>query len=79
MKHLTIRLPDSLHQAARELAEQENTSINHLITLALAEKIAALKTLDYLEQRGARGSRAAFEAVLAKVPPADPAPDDRLD
>ncbi len=36
-------------------------------------------TLDYLEKRGRRGSRQKFEAVLAKVPSAEPEPADRLD
>ena len=41
MSVLSLRLPDSLHLAARELAEEEHVSINHPVTLALAEKISA--------------------------------------
>lgn len=74
MGRISLRLPESLHKTARKLAEQENISINQLITLALAEKIAALMTEDYLSERAERGDRAKFEAALAKV--ADVEPDD---
>ena len=55
MSTMSLRLPDSLHEMARQLAEEENVSVNQLITLALAEKISALKTADYFQQRGGRG------------------------
>jgi hypothetical protein len=67
MSTLSLRLPESLHERARELAEQEGVSINQLITTALAEKIAALMTADYLRDRGARGRRDKFERALRKV------------
>jgi hypothetical protein len=57
MSTLSLRLPESLHKSARELAEKENISINQLITLALAEKIAALGAEDYLEARAKRTSK----------------------
>ncbi len=68
MRTLSLRLPDYLHDSVRELAEQEGVSINQLITLAVAEKISALMTEDYLAKRAKRGSRAKYEAVLAKTP-----------
>jgi hypothetical protein len=49
--------------------------INQLINSAVAEKLAALMTEEYLEQRARRGSRRKLKAILAKVPNA--APDDR--
>ncbi len=62
---------------AKQLAEEENVSINQLITLTLAEKISALKTADYFQQRGSRASRAKFERAMAKVSKAEPADYDR--
>jgi hypothetical protein len=41
--------------------------------------MAALLTLDYLEERVARGSRKRFDAVLRKVPTRVPASKDQLD
>lgn len=48
MSTISLRLPDSLHAQVRELALKENVSINQLITLALAEKLSALMTEEYL-------------------------------
>ena len=76
MSDLRLRLPDSLHQAAREAAAREKVSLNQLITLALAEKLSALMTEDYLQARAARASQAAFEEILAKVPDAEALPED---
>lgn len=67
MSSISLRLPESLHKQARELAEREDISINQLIATALAEKMAALMTSEYLGERAARGSRRKFEHVLKKV------------
>lgn len=56
---------------------QEGISINQFIATAVAEKMSALMTEDYLQARGRRGSRAKFEAALAQVPDAEPEPRDR--
>jgi predicted transcriptional regulator len=68
MSTISLRLPDSLHDKVRELAERENISINQLVTLALAEKISALMTEEYLGDRAKRGSKEEFEKAMAKVP-----------
>jgi hypothetical protein len=65
MTALHLQLPDSLHKQLLELA-------------AVAEKLAALRTVKYLEERAKLGNRAAFEEVLAKVPDVEPEPQDRL-
>ncbi|HEY0370545.1 MAG TPA: toxin-antitoxin system HicB family antitoxin [Thermoanaerobaculia bacterium] len=78
MGALSLRLPESLHRKLGELAEQEGVSINQLITSAVAEKMSALMTAEYLEQRANRASRRKFKAVLAKIPDAEPEADDRL-
>jgi hypothetical protein len=59
-------------------AEQEGISINQFITLAIAEKMAALDTQSYLQQRARSGSRAKLLAVLAKAPNIEPQAADRL-
>jgi hypothetical protein len=78
MSTLSLRLPESLHRQLRDLAKREGISINQLITTAVAEKMSALKTLEYLEERAARGDRKAFQRVLAKVRDVDPEDCDRL-
>jgi predicted transcriptional regulator len=78
MSTISLRLPDSLHKQVRKLAEKESVSINQLITLALAEKLSALMTEEYLEERAKRGSRKKFERAMAKVPKAKPEEYDRV-
>ncbi len=78
MSSISLRLPDSLHDSARELAAKENISINQLIALALAEKVSALMTEEYLAKRAKRASKRKFEKALAKVADVDPDKRDRL-
>jgi hypothetical protein len=78
MSTLSLRLPESLHKHVKELAEQEGISINQFVTTAVAEKMSALMTEDYLEQRAKRGNRKAFDAVLRKIPDVVPEEHDRL-
>lgn len=78
MSTLSLRLPDSLHHQLSEVAAQEGISVNQLINSAVAEKLAALMTEKYLEERGQRGSTARFDAILAKIPDAPPVEGDEL-
>lgn len=78
MSAISLRLPESLHKAARDLARAENISINQLITLALAEKVSALAAEDFIQKRAARASKQKFMNVLAKIPSTEPAEYDRL-
>lgn len=71
MSNISLRLPDSLHKKARDLAKKENTSINQLVSSALAEKISALMTEEYIEQRGRRASKQKFKKALIKVADVD--------
>lgn len=77
MSTISLRLPESLHARVRAVAEREGVSINQLITTALAEKLSALLTEDYLAERAARGSREKFLRALAHVPDVPPDEADR--
>ena len=72
---LSLRLPNSIHRQLREYAEQDGISMNQFIATAVAEKLASLATMEYLEQRARRGSKDKFNAVLAKVADAEPEND----
>ena len=73
MSTISLRLPDSLHEHIRKLAERENVSINHLAILAIAEKVSALETADYILDRASRTDKKKFLRAMAKV--ADKSPD----
>jgi predicted transcriptional regulator len=78
MSTLTIQLPDSLRRSIQALAEQEGYSLDQFLASAAAEKMAALRTLAYLRQEAASGSRDAFDRFLAAVPDREPSETDRL-
>ena len=47
MSALSLRLPDSIHKELKKIAKTDHVSINQFISLAVAEKISCLKTVDY--------------------------------
>lgn len=79
MTTLTLRLPDSLHKEIKKFVQLEGISINQFMTLAAAEKISALRTVEYLQAEGAKDNRADFEAFLAAVPDSEPDDNDKLE
>lgn len=78
MTTLSIRVPDSLHRAIKELATRDGYSMNQFLITAAAEKLSALETVDYLRQRAARANLKDFDRLLAKVPDCAPDPGDEL-
>ena len=78
MSALSIRLPNSLHERVRELVKREGISINQLVATALAEKMSALMTAEYLETTAQRGSREKYLDALDQVPEVEPDEEDRL-
>ena len=78
MSVLSVRLPDSVHEAVKALAEKENISINQFISSAVIEKISAMETKQYLSMRAAKGSREKLGAILDLVPDNEPDTFDKL-
>ena len=78
MSTISFRIPDSLHRYAKALAKEDGISVNQLITTALAEKMSALATETYLEERANRGIRKDFENALASVADVEPEGEDRI-
>ncbi len=68
MSTLSLRLPQSIHHNAKLYAQREGISVNQLAATALAEKLAALATEDYINQRAQRADAQRFAAALALVP-----------
>lgn len=77
MTTISIRLPDSLHKMAKNIASEDHVSMNQFIASAVAEKISALTTEKYLGERAERASADKFQAALAAVPAAMPETFDR--
>jgi hypothetical protein len=74
--NFALRIPD-YYKKDIELLKGE-VSINQFIVNAVAEKIASLKTLDYLEERAQRGSREHALNILGNAPDIEPDKRDDL-
>lgn len=72
MANYALRVPESLFEYARKVAEEEHVSMNQFFVAAIAEKVSALKTEAYFRERQARGEPIAFDAWLAASPDAEP-------
>lgn len=77
MSILSIRLPDSLYHAVKMVSAEGSISMNQFIASAVAEKVSALTTEKYIQERTSCASKAQFEAVLANVPDVEPETFDR--
>ncbi|MBZ4193448.1 MAG: hypothetical protein LAE24_03980 [Candidatus Contendobacter sp.] len=79
MANYALRVPESLFAYARQVAEEEQVSMNQFFVMAIAEKISALKTEAYLRDRQARSHLAAFDAWMEASPDATPMPGDETE
>jgi len=67
----------SLQKRLHTLAGRDGIFIDQFIAAAAEEKMAALMTEAYLEERAERSSPAKYEAALAPVPHLEPEPYDQ--
>lgn len=74
--NFALRIPDYYKSEIEEL--KGNVSINQFIVNALAEKIATLRTVDYLEERTTRGSVEHALQLLKNAPDIEPESYDKL-
>ena len=85
MSAMSIRLPESLHKNLKYVAELEGVSVNQLVAVALAEKVALLmhakqgqKTLEQRREVGKNISREEYLALLAQLPDGEPDLEDAM-
>lgn len=78
MANYALRVPESLFSYVRQVAEEEQVSMNQFFVTAIAEKISALKTETFFRERQARGDLAAFDTWLSASPETPPLPGDEM-
>lgn len=78
MSNYALRVPDSLLNAARRLAETDNTSMNQFFVTAIAEKVSAMETAKFFAQRGANADVEAYLSILEQAPDAMPSAGDEI-
>jgi hypothetical protein len=65
-KTYPLRLPRSLKEAVERLSRQDGTSINQFVATAVAEKVSALQTARFFEDRRARADFKAFDKIMRR-------------
>lgn len=78
MANYALRVPESLFEYARLVAEEEKVSMNQFFVTAIAEKVSALKTETYFRERLARGEDVGFDTWLRASPDEPARPGDEL-
>ena len=63
---------------ATELARKDEISLDQFASLAVAEKMSAWLTRDYVAERAGRGNRRKFLKAMSKVPHVEPDEHDKL-
>jgi hypothetical protein len=75
-----LRLQASLMGEVKKIVAEEGTTINQFINVAVAEKLAALRTERYLQERAARADVPAAIALLERMGRGKPPlPGDEID
>ncbi len=78
MSALSLRLPNSIHRHIKEIASQEGVSVNQFISSAVAEKISAISTENYLVERAHKANKRTFKKILDNVPNRTPLVGDEI-
>jgi hypothetical protein len=73
-----LRLPVSLKVALEKLSKQDGTSMNQFVVTAVAEKISALSTAAFFDERRGKGDRQTFRRILNRKGGEPPRPGDEL-
>jgi hypothetical protein len=60
----TFRLQSSIVEELRKVAEEQGTTLDQYVNSAVAEKLAAMRQLAYLEERAKRADRKAYRDFL---------------
>jgi hypothetical protein len=64
MTTFPLRLPDSLKQALKETAKEDDDSINQFIIAAVEEKLSAMKRFSVFEKARREADLEAFSRML---------------
>lgn len=75
-----VRLQPSLLREVRKLAEAEGSSVSEFVNVAVAERVAALRTVRFFQERAARADvPAAIELLRRFGAGKSPLPGDEID
>jgi len=78
IKTYPLRLPRSLKDSVERLSREDGTSINQFVAVAVAEKVSALQTARYFQDRKAQSDFQAFDKIMRRRGGKPPRPGDEM-
>ena len=64
---IQLRLPRSVKNGVERWAKLDGTSMNQLIASAVAEKLSALETAEFFENRARRADLGVFDRIMGRA------------
>jgi len=74
-----LRLPRSIKSAVERYAREDGISMNQFMATAVAEKLSALESARFFQDRYERMNLERFDEIMFRERGQPPAEDDRLD
>jgi hypothetical protein len=75
-----LKLPISIKKEAQRLAKEDGVSLNHWISVAVAQKIGAVETAaELLKRRAAGATGEELKYILGRVPNRPPDAGDEIE
>jgi hypothetical protein len=65
--NVALRLQASLLDEARKVSEREGVALNQFINVAVAEKLSAIRTEEYFEERAHRANLPKIKQILKRA------------
>ena len=75
---IQLRLPRSVKNGVERWAKRDGTSMNQLIASAVAEKLSALETAEFFEDRAQRADLPTFDRIMNRAGGEPPLAGDEL-
>jgi len=79
MAKLQLRLPESIHNKVRKIAEKEQVSINQLLVNSISNEIIRYETQQFFGDRSKDFNEQDFLDALQEIPAVEPSELDRLE
>jgi hypothetical protein len=77
---VSVKLPPSLGNAARKMAQEDGVSLSQWVYIAVAQKIGSVETAEAFFKRRSQGAEQVdFLDILRNAPDLPPEPGDELD
>jgi hypothetical protein len=73
-----LRLPRSVKAEVERRAKLDGISVNQFVATAVAEKLAAMSTAEFVAERRGRADFDAFDRLMRRKGGAAPQPDDTI-